>query len=258
MSAGDFYVGGSPDSLKLVINEAAARSMGWNDPQMALNRPVKFFGFPGTFYIKGVTKDFHFGSMKDKIQPLYFTPVEAGLVYRYLSFKLNNGSIADQVAMLQKEWNIVFPQTPFDYKFIDDSIASLYETETRMHKAARLSTVVAFALVALGVLGISAMSITRRTKEVGIRKLLGASYSSIVLLFLKEFSWIIVVSNIIGWPLSWYLLNHWLNGYSYRVSLGIIPFAAVGITVSGLVILIIALMLRRVAASNPIKSLQTE
>ncbi|RFS23392.1 hypothetical protein DVR12_10270 [Chitinophaga silvatica] len=258
MKAGTFYEGGSQDSMKLVINESAARALGWFDPQKALNQPLKFFNSPATFYIKGVTKDIQFGSMRDKIQPTFFSTVEGVLVYRHLSIKLNDGSISQQIASLQKEWKRIFPHSPFDYKFIDDNLAKMYETETRMRKAARLATIVAFILVTLGILGISAMSITRRTKEVGIRKVLGATYTDIVILFVREFSWIIIASNLVAWPLAWYLLNKWLNTYSYRIDLDISPFLIVGIVIIGLVLAVIMLMLGKTLRTNPVKSLQID
>lgn len=258
LEAGNFYNGTPGDSAKIVINEAAVKVLGWRSAEEALNKPLRLHNFSPVVYVSGVTRDFHFGTLHDAITPVYFQPVRGANIYRYLSFRFNAGNTAAQIAALQRKWQRVFPEAPFDFKFLDDSIAQLYDTETQMQKAAKAATVVSLIIVLLGVLGIVTMSIAKRNKEMGIRKVLGASGVNIVLLFIKEFSGIILVSNIIAWPLSWYLLHGWLMDYAYRINIGLLPFLVVGLTLAILVGVIIVGMTHRLAAINPVKSLRTE
>lgn len=232
--------------------------MGWRTAEEAINKPLRLHNFSRVLYVSGVTRDFHFGTLHDAITPIYFQPVKVANLYRYLSFRFNPGNTSVQIAALQRKWQQVFPDAPFDFRFLDDSIARLYETETQMQKAAKAATVVSLMIVLLGVLGIVTMSIAKRSKEMGIRKVLGASGLNILLLFIKEFLGIIVVSNIIAWPLSWYLLNSWLMEYAYRVHIGLLPFLVVGGTLSILVGMIILGMTHRLGAINPVRSLRTE
>lgn len=258
MSAGTYYSGTSTDSAKVVINEAAARALGWRTAAEAMNKPLRIYNFNQVVYIAGVTRDFHFGTLKNAISPILYTPVQAIPIYRYLSFRLNPGNTSQQIAALQMKWRTIFSDAPFDFKFLDDSLAQLYETEQQMQKAARVATVVSLMIVLLGVLGIVTLSIARRNKEMGIRKVLGASVLNIVALFIKEFSWIILLSNVVAWPLAWYLLHNWLMDYAYRIHMGVAPFLMVGSLLILLVTIIIVGMTGKLATKNPVGSLRTE
>ncbi|MGO4294610.1 ABC transporter permease [Chitinophaga sp. RAB17] len=258
MSAGAYYTGTQADSSKVVINEAAVHALGWKSAAEAINQPVRMHNFNEVMYVSGVTRDFHFGTLRDAISPLCFMTVESMGIYRFISFRLNAGNTSKQIAALQNKWGQVFPDAPFDFKFLDDSIAQLYETETQMQKAARAATIVSLMIVLLGVLGIVTLSIARRNKEMGIRKALGASVLNIITLFVKEFSWIIVASNLVAWPLAWYLLHTWLMDYAYRINIGAGPFLIVGVLLMLLVAFVIIGMTRKLATTNPVKSLRTE
>jgi putative ABC transport system permease protein len=258
MSAGAYYTGTPSDSTKLVINESAVRALGWKNAAEAMNQPLRLHNFNQVLYVGGVTRDFHFGSLRDAMAPLCFTSVKATNIYRFISFRLSPGNTSKQIAALQHKWSQVFPDAPFDFKFLDDSIARLYDTETQMQKAAKAATIVSLMIVFLGVLGIVTLSIARRNKEMGIRKVLGASVFNIVTLFIKEFSWIIVVSNVVAWPVAWYLLHSWLMDYAYRINIGAAPFLIVGSLLVLLVATIIFAMTGRLANTNPVKSLRTE
>lgn len=258
MKAGAFFSGSPADSSRIVINEAAVRALGWKNAEEAINKPLRVYNFRQPVYVGGVTHDFHFGTLRDAIRPICFMPVQTFNIYRYISFRLNPGNTSRQIASLQRKWTQIFPDTPFDFKFLDDSLAQLYETETQMQKAAKMATIVALMIVFLGILGIVTLSIARRNKEMGIRKILGASVFNIITLFVKEFSWIIVVSNVVAWPLAWYILHSWLMDYAYRIDIGIWPFLLVGLLLMLLVGSVIAAMTRRLAVTNPVKSLRTE
>jgi putative ABC transport system permease protein len=249
--AGDFYAsrGEGTDQSKIVLNEAAAQSLGWKHPAEAIGQQVKVQG-GGQFIVGGVIKNFHFATMQQKIQPMLVYHVKVSPVYRYMSFKLRPGNLAANLDALQHKWSALFPGSPFEYTFLDDTLAKLYQTELQMKKASQAATVVALLVVLLGVLSIATLSIARRVKEVGIRKVLGASALQVVWLFIKEFSALILVANIIAWPLAYFVLNNWLNNYAYRIELTVLPFISVALVLAALVGLVVVIKTIRTALSN--------
>ena len=131
--------------------------------------------------------------------------------FRYFSFKLKSGNISNSISALQRKWSALFPGVAFEYSFMDDTLSKLYQSEVRLKKASYIATILAFVIVLLGIIGIVSMSIQKRTKEIGIRKVLGASISNIIALFLKDFIAVIIVAGLISVPVSWYIMKNWLN-----------------------------------------------
>lgn len=260
LAAGRFFhaEGGGEDSLRIVLNEAAVRSLGFASAGTAIQQSIKIQGDPRTYTVHGVVKDFHFGSMHQPIQPVVFVPVRTYLLHRYLSFRIKPGNAATTVAALQSKWSQLFPDAPFDYKFMDDTLARLYESEIQVKKASEAATLISLIIVLLGVAGIVSLSIAKRTKEVGIRKVLGASVPNIVWLFMKEFSGIMLVANCIACPLAYLLMKNWLSDYAYRININATPFLIVGICLLLLVGILITVQTVKKAIANPVKSLRTE
>lgn len=263
LKAGQFFHanGGGYDSLAVVLNESATKAMGWTSPEKALGQQVLFRG--GTFRIAGVLTDFHFGSLRETIRPLVFIPVRKDPIYRYLSIKIApgkqaGGSLPEMVAAIGNEWARLFPDAPFDYSFMDDTLQKLYKTEIQLQRASRLATTLALIIVLLGVLGLVSLNVTRRTKEIGIRKVLGSSTFGIVNLFMKEFVLILLVANIIAWPLAYYLLSGWLTHFAYRTDLSWWPFALVAGCLALLTGLIVSTQTIKAALANPVQSLRSE
>ncbi len=258
--AGEFFnaAGGQPGSGTVVINESAAKALGWQQPAEAISQPVRFQGNPQQFSVGGVVKDFNFGPLQQAITPLYFIHESNAPLFRYLSFRLKPGHTAASLAAIEKKWTSLFPDAPFVYSFMDDTLARLYQTEVQMKKASMAATTIAMVIVLLGVLGIVTQSISRRTKEMGIRKVLGASVAQVIFLFTKEFTVLIAVANCIAWPLAYLALNKWLNNYAYRVQLSWWPFIFVGGLLLSLVTLLVLLKTLRTVSANPVKSLRTE
>ena len=246
------------DTTQFILNESAVKALGFRRPADAVGRQVRVFGGPQLFTIGGVVRDFHFGSMRDAIGPLYFVHVRLSPFYRYLSLRLRPGDLPSQMATLNRQWSELFPDAPFNYTFLDDTLQTLYDTELRMDKAARAATVVSLVIVLLGVFGIVSLSLTRRTKEVGIRKVLGATIPQVIGLFTREFLLLVGLANLIAWPLAYILLRHWLNGYVYRIDLTLVPFVLAGAGMAILVALLIAARAFRTASASPVQSLRTE
>lgn len=260
MAAGIFYCapGNYTDSSKIVINETQAKALGWKNPQDAIGKQVMFQGFGYTGTIAGVTKDFHFGSMKGSIEPLSFMHLGVAFTYRFFSFRLKPGNIGNSLQALQTKWSALFPGVPFEYSFMDDTLAKLYKTEIQLKKASYTATVLSLLIVLLGILGLVSLSIQKRLKEIGIRKVLGASLPGIILLFVKEFIAIIMAAAVIAFPLAYIIMNNWLNNYVYRISISPVPFVISIGSLFLLTLILIILRTSRAALINPAKSLRTE
>ncbi|GAB4021880.1 ABC transporter permease [Spirosoma koreense] len=262
LHSGQFFhaSGGAYDSTRVVLNESAAKALGWNDPGKALGQLVRFYGGSTPLRIDGVLKDFHFGSLHQPIKPLIFIHVRSNPVYRYFSFKLAStpGHLAETVAAVGTEWARLFPDAPFEYSFMDDTLQKLYQTEIQLQKASKLATTLALVIVLLGVLGLVSLNVTRRTKEIGIRKVLGASTLGIIGLFMREFALILLIANAVAWPIAYYLLRDWLTHFAYRTDVSWWPFALVALILALLTGLVVSTQASRAALMNPVKSLRSE
>lgn len=260
LHSGQFFnaSGGGYDSTEVVLNESAVKALGWNDPAKALGQLIRFYGGSNPLRIGGILKDFHFNSLHQTIKPLIFLNVRSNPVYRYFSFRLKPGQLPETVAAIGQEWARLFPDAPFEYSFMDDTLQKLYQTELQLQKASRLATTLALIIVLLGVLGLVSLNVTRRTKEIGIRKVLGANTIGIVNLFMKEFVLILLIANLIAWPLAHYLLHNWLTHFAYRINLSWSPFALVAIALALLTALVVSTQAIRAALANPVKSLRSE
>ena len=260
LTAGTFFNEGigQPDTAAIVLNETAVKALGWNNSKDAIGQNLKIQGSQALFPIRGVVKDFHFGPMQESIRPMFFIHVRNALIYRYMSFQLKPGNIAADITAMQQKWSKLLPDAPFDYMFMNNTLARLYSTEMQMKKASDAATIIALVIVLLGVLSIITQNITRRTKEVGIRKVLGASVVQIILLFVKEFAYILLIANLVAWPIAWVTVNNWLGNYAYRIALNGTPFITVSLVLGILIMILIVLKTVRTSLSNPVKSLRTE
>lgn len=260
MKAGNFFDrSGSPvNRTAMILNETAVRAMGWPDPEAAIGEQLMLNDEEEPFTVKGVIADFHFNTLHERIRPICFVHVTNVQLFRYLSFKIRPGSLGAIMADIQKKWAALFPGAPFDYQFMDDTLANRYQDELQLRKASRAATIVALLIVLLGVFGIVLLAITRRTKEIGIRTVLGASFSELIWLFGKEFFWVIIIANLIAWPVAWTLLQNWLAHYAYQIELGGMAFLLTGLLVVLLTAVIVAWLVRKKMRMNPALSLRSE
>lgn len=263
MTAGTFFNNAGDnagqDSMRVVINETAARSMGWQDPAAAVGQKIKFLGNSGlTFTVSGVTKDFHFDVMGAAIKPYIFSYVEFAKAYRYFSFKLQPGSTVDMMTTLQKKWASLLPGAAFEYQFMDETLQKLYNNELRLKAASSAATILAFIIVLLGVLGMVAISVQKRTKEIAIRKVIGASVPGIIRLFIREFVPLLFLAGLIASPLAYLIMQRWLNDYATRITITPWPFVTAIICLGIVMAILIVVQTVRAALANPVKSLKTE
>jgi putative ABC transport system permease protein len=258
LHAGAFFEGHASDSGKVIINEAAVHTLGWQNANDAIGQQVRIPGDATVFTVKGVTSDFHFGSMKQKVAPITFLNVQFAPVYRYMSFKLKQGNIAAAIDAVQKKWSLLMPGAPFEYKFMDDALGNLYKSEIQLKKASYTATILALIIVLLGVIGLISLSIQKRTKEIGIRKVLGSSVAGIITLFVKEFLFVILIGGLIACPMAYIIMHNWLQGYAYRIDITPQPFIISMVCLGLITALLISAQTIKAALANPVKSLKTE
>lgn len=251
----NFSPGFRTDSSSVIINEAAARILGYADP---IGKNVYTFndaGKPTAYPIVGVVKDFNFETLHHEVGPLMFTLQRStGLA----SFKVNTSVIAPLITQVRNKWAALAPGAPFSFRFLDDSFNEMYQSEQQVGKIATIFSVLAILISCLGMFGLATFVAEQRTKEMGIRKVLGASVQGIVGLLSADFIKLVVIAFFIATPLAWWIMNKWLQDFVYRVNFSwwIIP-------ASGLAALLIALVTVsfqaiRAAVANPVRSLRME
>lgn len=252
--AGSFFTD-NDDPVNVVINESAAKVLHLKE---GVGQQVQIAGGQTQLTVKGIVKDFHFTNMANKIAPMVFVSQQGNIMYRFLSIRLETADARKAIAGISNIWKARFPDSPFDYFFMDERFQSMYTTETRMKQAANVATILNFIIILLGAAGVVAFSLNRRTKEIGVRKVLGANTGNIIYLFLKEYTSVIVIANVIAWPVAYYLASHWLEGYAYRASMSAVPFVLAGVITFSLTYILIALQCFRTAKANPTGLLRSE
>lgn len=238
----------------IVLNESAAKSLGVG----VGDRLKPMFSDTVTFTVRGIVKDITHSSMREERSRIVFMHPRQSVAYRFFSLRLKPGNIQESVAAVEKKWREIFPEDPFNYAFMDDRVADLYKTEIRLQKAADIGTGVMAVIVAIGLLGMVSLAVSRRVKEIGIRKVLGASLTSILRLFSVEYMIIIAISIVIAIPLAWLEINNWLQGFAFKVELTWWMFALPGIVLMTLALLVVMATTRKAAVSNPVDALRTE
>jgi putative ABC transport system permease protein len=242
-----------------IVNEAAVKQFGWESPigkKIALSnrelaKPVFEKG-----EIIGVVQDFHFQSMHKKIDPLVLKINKLDL--QYIAVKIQGNRIAEALKFIGAQWKNVFPERPFDYSFFDSDIENMYKAEMRMGEIFNYATLLSIIIAGLGLYGLASFSAAARTKEIGIRKTLGASSNAIVALLIREFGLLFIIANIVSLPLAYYLMNGWLQDFAYRIALGsgILILASL---VSFLVLVFsVGSQSLKAAHADPVKSLRYE
>ncbi|WP_134089736.1 ABC transporter permease [Olivibacter sp. XZL3] len=257
--SGSFY---SPDEAsentdRIVINEALSEALGYKNPAEAINQVVHFPGSSAAA-IAGVTKNFYGGSMHFPVGPMLWFNVKNSNAYRYFSIRLKPGNIGSSLDHLTALWKKLLPTAPFDYTFMDAKLAQQYKTEMQLKQAGAVATVLAMIIVLLGILGLVSHNLQKRVKEIGIRKVLGASVKQIVYLFVRDVYPLFLLSTLVAVPTSYWLMKKWLTNYYIRTELDTSNFL-MPILVLGLVTLsVIALQTIKTAINKPVDALRNE
>ena len=236
-----------------VINEEAARVMGLKEPvgQWLSDRSGKFKGT-----IVGLVKDYHFTPLRQKIEPLIliYYPPDCNL----LLARLRPGNLSRTIADIEAVWKRFAPAFPFRHNFLDEALDNLYRTEQRIGTIVTAFSLLAIVISCLGIFGLASFTAERRTKEIGVRKVLGASGSSIAWLFSREFARWVLAANIIAWPAAYYAVSRWLEGYPYRIGIGPGPFLFAGALAFVVVALTVGFHSVRSARTEPASALRYE
>lgn len=256
MAAGrPFSLDHKTDSTQaMVLNEAAVKTLGYSTPEAALGRRFKQWGREGK--IIGVMKDFHYHSLQQKIQPLSMR-IEPG-AWELMSVNVRTTGLPATIAAIEKAWNTFAPGMPFNYQFLDDNFNRQYNSDERFGRLFFYFSILAIFISCLGLLGLVAYSTLQRSKEIGIRKVLGASAVSVMLLLSKDFVRLIAIAAVIAIPLVWYGMHQWLNGYAYRTNITWWIFAAAGLITLFIAVFTVSFHALKAALANPVKSLQAE
>lgn len=244
------------DSAKeCVINETLVNKLQLKTPQEALGKNIRFNG-NSNVTITGVVKDFHNRSLHEDIDPVCITSYTVN--YSVYAVKLNMNQIKSVMPAMAKTWSSTFPDKLYEYQFLDESIADFYRTEQIMLKLVRAFSFIAIFIGCLGLYGLVSFMVAQRTKEIGIRKVLGSTVTEILWIFGKEFTRLIVIAFLVAAPLAWWCMSMWLRNYKYHITLG--PW----LFVLGLAIIVVIAAITigyqsiRAARANPVKSLRTE
>ena len=248
------------DSVQIAVNQSQAAALGWRNPADAVGQKVIIPAYSNTepYTICGVTADFVFGSMRTQTGPVTFMNVYKTNLYRYFSIKLKPGNLQGSIAALQKKWGELLPGAPFEYHFMDDALGKLYSNEIHLKKAAYIATGLAMVIVLLGVLGLISLGIQKRTKEIGIRKVLGATVTSIVGMLSSDFLKLVAIAALIAFPIGWYAMNSWLQGFAYRTSINWWVFVIAGVLSVFITIATVSFRAIKAALMNPVNSLRSE
>ena len=242
------------DTSALIVNEALVRSYGYAAPEDIIGKRFSQWGVEGQ--IVGVVKDYHFRSLQEEIEPMTIRLEPSNA--RFISLNLRSDDIPATVSALQQQWQTLAPQRPFQYFFLDEAFDEQYRAEARFGQLFIYFAGLAIFIACLGLLGLISYTIVQRTKEIGIRKVLGASESSIVRLLSKDFLALVLVAFVIASPVAWYALSQWLAEFAYRVTMPWWIFVVAGLAATVIAALTVSFQSVRAATANPVDSLRSE
>ena len=256
---------GTDESVSILINETAAKQFGWDNP---LGKTIQSLDptKPGNQYKKmtviGVVNDFHLRNLNSEIQPVFIgcDPDHPG-PYNYLdviSVRIKPGDIAGTLEFLKNQWATIFPNLPFQYYFQDDIFEQQFSQIERSRRIFSYFSFLAIFIACLGLYGMASFSAVQRTKEIGIRKVLGSTTTGIVALLGKELIVLILMANLVAWPLSFLVMKRWIQNFPYRADIGIATFFGSSIIVLFIGIMTVSYQAIRAAQANPVKSLRYE
>ncbi|MBN1480742.1 ABC transporter permease [candidate division KSB1 bacterium] len=258
MESGRFYSDQFPTdpTSAFVLNKAAVKEMGLESP---LGQELTVWGRQGK--IIGLVNDFHFHSLHHAIEPMILrmpNPEEESIYYRNIAVRSNAYSVPQSLAMIEETWKSFFPSEPFDYYFVDENLNLNYLAEQRMSKIFKTFSFIAIFIACLGLYGLTAFTIEGKFKDIGVHKVLGASVSNIVTLISKSYLWLIILSNVLAWPITYFAMNKWLQNFAYRTHMGWWMYIIAGILVLVIALLTISWQAIRAATANPVESLRYE
>jgi putative ABC transport system permease protein len=239
----------------ILVNQTAVRAFGWEDP-IGKKLPA---GLQQATVV-GVVEDFHFYPLHRRIEPLVFhLPRHDHLSSMYeIAVRIRGDDIPKTISLLERTWGRVSGGVPFDYDFLDQRVAEQYAAEQRWMNIIQYSTMFSLLIACLGLFGLTSLAVAKRTKEVGIRKVLGATATRIVSMFASNFFKLVLVANAIAWPVAYLIMNHWLQSFTYRTGITLTTFILTAILSLGIALLTVSIQAIKAALTNPVESLRYE
>ncbi|MDR3693664.1 ABC transporter permease [Mucilaginibacter sp.] len=241
------------DSNKFIINETTVQILGWKTPENALNKEIKYGNVVGN--VIGVMKDFHFESLHQPIIPMIFLFDQNA---NWLSIKIDGRNVQSSIVAIQSTWQKYMPNAPFDFSFLDKHFDQLYHSEQQQGTLFTIFACIAIFIACLGLFGLSAFTITQRVKEIGVRKVLGASVPQIVAALSKDFLKLVLIAAFFAIPVALYAMNKWLGGFASRIDVSWWILAAAGVIALVIAFATISFQSIKAALANPVKSLRSE
>jgi putative ABC transport system permease protein len=243
----------SADSNNMILNEAAVKVMHLKDP---VGKTIK--GGNSLIQIIGVVKDFHFESLHEAVKPAFIALAQGKSPWYKMMVRIKGTDQKETIAQIQKLYESYNPGFPFTYSFLDEAYQKQYETEVRVSMLSEYFSGLAIIISCLGLFGLVAFTAQKRQKEIGIRKVVGASVNSITFMLTKDFLKLVFIAVLIAFPLSWWMMNQWLNGFAYRINIGPLVFLIACSSVVLITILTVSFQAIKAALVNPVKSLRSE
>ena len=238
-----------------IITESAMRQFNITDP---IGKHFSNTGNGSEGIVIGVVKDFHHRSLHKVIEPAMFTWDESGYGFQLINIKIAPQDINASIAAIEKVWKRIASDFPFEFEFLDQSLQALYRREQRVQQVVGYFSVVAIFISCMGAFGLAAFSAERRTKEIGIRKAVGASMTDIFMMLTKDFTLLVLLASIIAWPIAWYAMNRWLQTFAYRIELGWGVFVLAGLSALLIALLTVSAQTIKAALANPVEALRYE
>jgi ABC-type antimicrobial peptide transport system permease subunit len=235
-----------------IVNEEVAKIMG---KESVVGENFSFAGREGK--IVGVMKNFHYQSIRNKIEPLAIYIGSPENLY-FTLIRIPPESIPASLSFIEDAWRKIIPSYPFEYRFLDEDFDRYYRAEERMGGLLKYFSILAVFIACLGLFGLASFTAEQRTKEIGIRKVLGARVSQITVLLCKEFLMLVLLANVIAWPVAYFMMKGWLQNYPYRTTLGLLVFAAAMATALVVAVISVSFQAVRAAVANPADSLRYE
>ncbi|MCP4632784.1 MAG: FtsX-like permease family protein [candidate division Zixibacteria bacterium] len=239
----------------VLINETAVKKLGWEEP---LSKKL-YFGDQDSVGVQivGIVGDFHFIELHQNIEPVVIFPL-GSFTGNILAARIQQGRIPEAVEYAEQKWNEIYPNSPFSFIFMDDEFDGLYRRDKNMGKIINIFSGLNIFIACLGLFGLASHSTTQRLKEIGVRKVLGASTGRIIRTLVLDFVRWVVLSNIIAWPVAWYAASYWLQGFAYKIEMNAIPFILAGIITILIAVLTVLNQSWYAATRNPVESLRYE
>jgi putative ABC transport system permease protein len=254
MAAGRYFTKGfGDDNNKIIINETAAKATNLKNP---IGKTIKWGNTP--FQIIGVVKDFHFESLHDVVKPTFILLGQGVNPWFKVMIRIKGTQQKETIAQIQKMYESYNPGFPFTFNYLDEAYQKQYETETRVSVLAGYFSALAIIISCLGLFGLVAFTAQKRQKEIGIRKVIGASVNNITVMLTKDFLKLVIIAVIVAFPLSWWAMSQWLQGFAYRIDIGAGVFFIAIVSIVVITLLTVSFQAIKAAIANPVKSLRSE